>query len=63
MAHVEHMPPNDPPDLEDSEDSTCEFRDTVGAQPCSFFLKMQTILHILESSIQDIIQSTVCTDM
>lgn len=63
MAQVEHVPPNDPPDLEDSEDSSNDEVHDLGKQLehnlAALFLKMQTVLHIPESSIQEVIQQLV----
>lgn len=63
MAQVEHVPPNDTPDLEDSEDSSNDEVYDLGKQLehnlAALFLKMQTVLHIPESSIQEVIQQLV----
>lgn len=63
MDQVEHVPPNDPPDLEDSEDSNNDEVHDLGKQLkhnlAALFLKMQTVLHIPESSIQEVIQQLV----
>lgn len=63
MSQVDLMPPNDSSDLEDSEDSTNEEVHDLGEQLehnlAALFLKMHTVLHIPESSIQEVVQQLV----
>lgn len=61
MTHEEHVSPDDTSDLEDSEElqSNEELNDLqkqLDHSLAALFLKMQTILHIPESSVQNIIQ-------
>jgi len=60
MVQEEHEPPNDTLELEDSEDSTNEDLNDLEKQLehnlAALFLKMQTVLHIPESTVQEIIQ-------
>ncbi|XP_060771467.1 uncharacterized protein LOC132882224 isoform X2 [Neoarius graeffei] len=60
MAQEENVPINDTPDLEDSEDSSSEELDELAKQLehnlAALLLKIQTILHISESSVQEVIQ-------
>ncbi len=60
MAQEEHVPPNDTPNLEDSEDSSneelCDLGKHLEHNLAALFLTMQTILHIPESSAQEVIQ-------
>ena len=59
-AEEEHAPSNHTTDLEDGEDSSNDDLHDLGSQLehnlAALFLKMQTILHIPESSVQDVIR-------
>lgn len=63
MAQEEHVPQNDLLDPQDSEDhSKDELYDLskqLGHSLATLFLKMQTVLHIPESSVQEVIQQLV----
>lgn len=60
MAQEEHEPPNDTLESEDSEDSTNEDLNDLEKQLehnlAALFLKMQTVLHIPESMVQEVIE-------
>ncbi len=60
MAQEEHEPPNDTSESEDGEDSTNEDLHDLEKQLehnlAALFLKMQTVLHIPENKVQEVIQ-------